>query len=452
MKKLIFNNVLKMLLVTLGVVLLEGCAGLLPSLGIGKPNWTIEDWIMTDVRLLAEVMQLDDDGNLVIRLQYEKKFFPLLTCKINGKIYHNLDYNRQPEKRLENVPAGEKIAIVSRSDILYDSLVDENSCVKFSKSQSLVEGLSADPKRNTPSTFQILNIEPNSSSGIADERRFEITSEYQVERVISAKSTDIDVSGYISLVLAVSEQKAIDLEKKIAALNDKYPLTTDGLSDYEKEVKSLGIPPMLEPETAVIESAITTRRNELDKILTTPNEFAQLGSYSYSTQSSNVHVIILPEGKAEIVVLYKNYPYRQFTGYWARTDNGFYFNHTANMQSHHQVFEKTGNTYKVTENNATIYGVQFNKNATTVSGLYMTVEEMDGGRLSFVFQDGNTVELSRVRSRDTNIISLGKGTYTITGNIVRMNMGREAYLCYILGNMFLGLQGNYGITIFSQWM
>jgi hypothetical protein len=104
--------------------------------------------------------------------------------------------------------------------------------------------------------------------------------------------------------------------------------------------------------------------------------------------------------------------------------------------------------------------VEFNRNASTVmKGLYLQVnvwrigaEGGEGNNMAFDFQDGNAVELFVVPEYGSSVVSLGKGTYTIEGNIVRITIRQTRqttiYTFLIAGSRFLAWKIGSDYAIF----
>jgi hypothetical protein len=463
MKEHIFvKNSRRALAAALVVLLSAGCITFVPATGVpatgSKPanKNAIQGWVTSEQALVATVVPPDPDGNLKVRVQYDLTKIPVLTWEERDVMYIYHDSARQPKKEMMDVPVGDKIAIQRQP---FGALVEEPGYIKFDKAE-LVENFHNQPSDTARDFSEVVSVNPDEKYWQGDQKwpvRWQLHDIYKYDgdvKLNSApiKSGTIDIADYLAMWYAESEKRAKEIETMIAALDDKYPLTRAGLDDYERAVRSMDSTQTLEPERTVIEKAINARRISVNtaleaekKILTTPNEFAQLGSYTFSSPASTVHVLILPEGNAEIAVLYANAPDRQFSGGWRRTDNGFIVQ-SFSMQSPF-VFVKTGNTYKVTERGVANDKVAFSRTVSTVQtggAMYTSIQATSTGYKAFIFEDANTAQIYNISGGGADIVNLGKGTYTIKDNIVLINAGGMTLRCRIVGSRFLAWELPFG--------
>jgi hypothetical protein len=347
-KKVFLINPGMALVAVLAVMSLTGCLSLLTVAGAAASELAagnraadknaIPDWLDAEIVLMANVVPSEVDGNLKLQVQYEVRMIPVLK-RTAGNTY-SLDKEREAKKELRDVPIDHTIALQwpDKRSVAVGS-VKEAGYIKFDRAV-LREYLHNDSRG--AANFIHVASGTTSGTGTFNQKTYTQYSYYtnDDEKILYASDekmvpASVDITDYAAGLYAESEKNAVELAAKIAALDDgQYPLTNAGFSNYEKAVRAMvDERQTLQPEITVINDAINARKEavsiaeeERRKILITPNEFAQLGSYTFYTGSSTVHVIVLPEGIAEMISPLENGQYRKYQGSWSRRDNGFIVN------------------------------------------------------------------------------------------------------------------------------
>jgi hypothetical protein len=454
----------------------------------GDANKYDKGWVVREVALIAKDNGKTADGGLKIALQYDITYDPAV-YNFHYKTVEG-DRSRQPQHQLIDVPAGERIVIESPK---MEFTTAEDGTIVIDRTQvqtALGEKLDV-------SKFRYISFtnDAQTTSGTVSKRG---SSEYSdgLKKIIAKTvnpdqnpdianlhnreymepSEALDVSAFATEVAnemrnktqTESNERAEELKKRIAELDSKYPMTDEGLSNYRKDVNALRTKTMLKPELTVLDDAINKRTNEVTRIMTTFDDVAQAGTYTFTLTESNIlelfgvmkiqesqrgkaieslkgliqelnktwYVALMPNGEAASIGIMAGTPVSLTSRRWRKSDKGFgtLFGPGGGVGCH---IVKQGNVYKATLSNngqSVVVSAEFNPNKFS-AGTYTSINDgvrlLDGKYGVFNIKQNNTADVAFGGQ------SLGTWDWTVADNVLTMKNSQETVRLTIAGNRFL---------------